>query len=195
MAVNYKQLYAKKKANEQRIKKVRPDVPECSGIYLLTRYEDGFKYAYVGQAKNLLSRLADHLSGFQHIDLSIKKHGLFSTDNPTGWRIQFQEFPVEQLDEQERRLIKLYADNGFQLRNKTAGGQDTGKSGIADNRPNKGYYDGLAQGRKNLAKELRHILDLHLTVGVKKDNKVTQKALDKFWALLNEAEGEEDERQ
>lgn len=193
MAVNYKQLYAKKKANEQRIKKVRPDVPERSGIYLLTRYEDGFKYAYVGQAKNLLSRLADHLSGFQHIDLSIKKHGLFSADNPTGWRIQFQEFPVEQLDEQERRLIKLYADNGFQLRNKTAGGQDTGKSGIAENKPSKGYYDGFAQGRKNLAKELRHLFDLHLTVGVKKDNKVTQKALAKFWALLNEAEGKEDD--
>lgn len=185
--MDYKQIYAKKKANEARIKKVCPTVSERSGIYVLTRTdEDGFKYAYVGQAKNLLSRLADHLSGYQHIDLSIKKHGLYGKDNPMGWIIKFVEFPIEELDEWERYFEKFYASEGYQLRNKTSGGQDSGKRGIAENKPARGYYDGIAQGRKNLAKELRHLFDLHLTVDLKKDTKLAQRALCKFWDLIGE---------
>lgn len=185
--MNYTQIYARKKENEARIRKVCPAVPETSGIYVLTRTDEGgFRYAYVGQAKNLLSRLADHLSGYQHIDLSIKKHGLYNNDNPTGWYIRCVKCSVEKLDKQERYYEKLYANCGYQLRNKTSGGQDSGKRGIAENKPARGYYDGIAQGRKNLAKELRHLFDLHLTVGLKKDTKLAQKALRKFWELIGE---------
>ena len=49
---------------------------EDSGIYVFTRQENGFKYAYVGQAKHILTRLAQHLNGYQHIDLSIKNTAL-----------------------------------------------------------------------------------------------------------------------
>lgn len=84
--MNFRQIKAIEKANKERILKVCPSVPESSGIYILTREEAGFRYAYVGQAKHLLTRLAQHLSGYQHIDLSIKKHGLWSENNPSGWK-------------------------------------------------------------------------------------------------------------
>ena len=70
--MNYRQLYAIKKANKERILKICPNCPETSGIYFLLREEDGFKFAYIGQSVNLLQRLADHLQGYQYIDLSIK---------------------------------------------------------------------------------------------------------------------------
>lgn len=34
--------------------------------------ENGFRYAYIGQAVHILTRLAQHLVGYQHIDLSLK---------------------------------------------------------------------------------------------------------------------------
>ena len=75
MAFNYKQIKAKERQNKERILRTNPYVDEKSGIYFLTREdENGFKFAYIGQAKRLLSRLAEHLSGYQHIDLSLKKH-------------------------------------------------------------------------------------------------------------------------
>ena len=158
-----------------------------SGIYILTRYESGFKYAYVGQAKRLLTRLAQHLNGYQHIDLSIKKHGLYSDTNPTGWQIEYANCPEEQLDNNERLLISDYANRGYQLRNKTAGGQDSGKFGIADNRPAKGYHDGLQQGYENARKEIAHLFDLHLSAVIKanKPNKTQEKALQKFNDFIN----------
>ena len=107
--MNYRQLYAIKKANKERILKVCPNCPETSGIYFLLREEDGFKYAYIGQSVNILQRLADHLQGYQYIDLSIKKHGLWSEENQTGWVVHFLEFPKEQLDEKEQYYIKKYA--------------------------------------------------------------------------------------
>ena len=180
--------------NKERLLKVNQNLNEGSGIYFLTRVdEDGIKYAYIGQAAHILTRLAGHLTGYQHIDLSLKKHGLYSADNTCGWKIGFLNFPADQLDEKEQYYIKTYAQAGYQLRNKTAGGQGEGKKQIDDYRPQKGYHDGLAQGRKNLAKELRHIIDLHLTVKLKegkKNNKVSQKALEKFWDLLKGSEGE-----
>lgn len=72
MAINYRQIKAIEKRNKERILSVCPDAPEMSGIYILIREENGFRFAYIGQAKNILSRLAQHLSGYQHIDLSIK---------------------------------------------------------------------------------------------------------------------------
>lgn len=69
------------------------------------------------------------------------------------------------------------------------GGQGEGKEKINEFRPAKGYRDGLAQGRKNMAKELSHIIDTHLTVSLKEEkqnNKVSQRAFEKFNELLEE---------
>lgn len=181
--MNFAQIKAIEAKNKQRILSVNPGVTEHSGIYILTRVdEDGIKYGYVGQAKHLLTRLAQHLSGYQHIDLSLKSHGLYGRENPTGWQIEFVYADEEDLDEQEKRYIYEYALGGYQLRNKTAGGQGKGKRGIAENRPAKGYRDGLKQGYENARREVKHIFDLHLDV-VYKANKASKnavKAMDKF---------------
>lgn len=112
---------------------------------------------------------------------------MYSGDNLVGWKVGFLHFPINQLDEMEQFYIRSYARNGYQLRNKTAGGQGEGKTQIDDYRPAKGYRDGLAQGRKNLANELSHIIDKHLCISIKeekKNNKVSIKAFEKFNDLL-----------
>ena len=188
------------KENMRRLLKVNPKLNGKPGIYFLLRTdENGFKFAYIGQArKSILQRLASHLVGFsQHIDLSLRKHKLYSEDNPYGWRVEFLNFPPRMLDEKEKEFIKKYADAGYQLRNVSVGGQgenrDSGQ--IGERKSAKGYYDGLAQGRLNLARELKGIIDKHLVVSLKvekQNNKISQKALEKFNGLLEieKVEGE-----
>ena len=85
---NYKQVKAIEASNKKRLLSVNPNLNEKSGIYFLTRVdENGIKYAYIGQAKHILTRLAQHLVGYQHIDLSLKKHGLYSSENKNGWKV------------------------------------------------------------------------------------------------------------
>ena len=152
--MNYKQIKAIEKANKERILKVCPNVQEESGIYILTRFENNFKFAYVGQAKNLLNRLAQHLSGYQHIDLSLKKHGLYSDKNPTGWKAWVVYYPNSALDLMEKKHIESLANEGYQMRNKTSGGQGKGKEQIAPFKEPKGYRDGLRQGYKNARRDV-----------------------------------------
>ncbi len=93
------------------------------------------------------------------------------------------------LDDQEQKYITMYAQKGYQLRNKTAGGQGEGKKQIDEYRPSKGYRDGILQGKKTLARELSNIIEKHLVIDLredKKNNKVSAKALEKFRELLNE---------
>lgn len=81
--MNYRQIKAIEQKNKKRILAVNPETDEGSGIYFLTRTdENGIRYAYIGQAKHLLTRLSQHLSGYQHIDLSLKNMGciLLSTN-------------------------------------------------------------------------------------------------------------------
>lgn len=187
--MNFKQIKAIEKTNKQRLLKVNPSLTDESGIYILTREENGFKYAYIGQAKHILTRLAQHLSGYQHIDLSLKKHGLWSRENQTGWLISYEEFPLEELDGAEQRFIKLYASAGYQLRNKTAGGQGDGKFEIAETKPRKNYHDGLKQGYLNAQKKVAKFFEKNLTYGINgAENKNKRKALEKFKAFI---EGEE----
>lgn len=184
----FKQAKAIEKKNKERFLAVNPHLDEKSGIYILTREdENGFRFAYIGQAVHVLTRLAQHLVGFQHIDLSLKKHGLYSKENPYGWTVDSYSYSENDLDKQEQYWIKKYADMGFQLRNKTSGSQGEGKAQIADYRPHKGYRDGLEQGRKNLAKELSNIAQKHLVISLKPEksgNKVSERQLVKFMELL-----------
>lgn len=171
--------------NKQRLLAVNPKLDDGSGIYILWRTE---VHGYVGQSVGILTRLAQHLVGFQHIDLSMKKHGLFSDKNKGGYKIDFIHCPKSELDEKEREYIQKAIDSGWILKNKTSGGQDSGKEKIADYRPQKGYYDGLRQGRKNLARELSHIAEKHLKIEIrddKKNNKASQKQFEKFKELLH----------
>lgn len=179
--------------NRKKLLKINPRLNNNPGIYFFLRVdENGFKYAYIGQAVDVLQRLCSHLTGYsQHIDLSIRKHKLYSSQNPYGWRVEFKNFPVSSLDEMEKKYIKMYADAGYQLRNVSIGGQGSERDSgtIGERKPSKGYMQGVQQGKKILAREINHIIEKHLVVNLKpekQNNKVSQNAFDKFNELLNE---------
>lgn len=183
--------------NRKRLLKINPKLNDKSGIYFLLREdENGFKFAYVGQAKSVLQRLASHLVGYeQHIDLSLRKHKLYSEDNPHGWRVEFLNFPESQLDEKEKYYIKLYADKGYQLRNVSLGGQGENRASgsIGERKAPKGYMQGIQQGKKVLARELSSIAEKHLKIEIRDDkkcNKISQKQYEKFMDLLKEGGSE-----
>lgn len=193
---NYRQIYAIEKKNKEQLIKVNPNLNDKSGIYFLLREdENGFKYAYIGQAVHTLSRLASHLVGYeQHIDLSLKRHKLYDEEkNPYGWRVEFLNFPESQLDEKEKYYIKLYADKGYQLRNVSLGGQRENRASgsIGERKAPKGYMQGIQQGKKVLARELSSIAEKHLKIEIREDkkrNKVSQKQYEKFMDLLKVGE-------
>ena len=185
--------------NKKRLLKLNPKLNDRSGIYFLLREdENGFKYAYIGQAVHTLSRLASHLVGYeQHIDLSLKRHKLYDKEkNPYGWRVEFLNFPESQLDEKEKYYIKLYADKGYQLRNVSLGGQGENRASgsIGERKAPKGYMQGIQQGKKVLARELSSIAEKHLKIELREDkvnNKVSQKQYEKFMDLLKVRESDE----
>lgn len=188
---NIARIKAIEKKNRERLLKINPKLTDDSGIYFLTRTdENGISFFYIGQALHILSRMCGHLTGYQHIDISLKKRGFYSKENPYGWKLNFIKYEKSQLDEMEKYWILEYTKRGYQCRyNKTAGGQGEGKEKINEYRPAKGYRDGIAQGRKNLARELKDIIDKHLIVSLKPEkanNKVSQKQFEKFKELLNE---------
>lgn len=196
MNQNIKKAKAIEHKNRQRLLKINPMLDDNSGIYFLIRTdEDGINYFYIGQALHILQRLCGHLTGFQHIDLSLKKRGFYSTENPYGWKINFKHYPVSELDKWEQYWILEYTKKGYQCRyNKTAGGQGEGKEKINEFRPSKGYRDGILQGKKNLARELSEIISKHLIVSIKeekKGNKISIRALEKFNELLKIGDGNE----
>lgn len=192
--MDYKKLRQTKAieaTNRKRLLKINPKLDDGSGIYFLTRTDENkIPYFYIGQAVHIIQRMCSHLTGYQHIDLSIKKRGFYSEENPFGWKINFIHYPVEQLDKMEQYWILEYTKKGYQCRyNKTSGSQGEGKEKINEFRPAKGYRDGLQQGKITLVRELKHIIDTHLNVSIrpeKANNKASIKALEKFNDLLNE---------
>ena len=193
-----RQAKAIESENRKRLLKINPKLNDESGIYFLLREdENGFKFAYIGQALHIMQRLCSHMTGYQqHIDLSLRKHKLYSEDNPYGWRVEFLNFPESQLDEKEKYYIKLYADNGYQLRNVSIGGQGENRDSgsIGERKAPKGYLQGIQQGRKNMARDLSHIIEKHLVVSIKADkqgNKVSERQFEKFKELLKEGKNNE----
>ena len=184
---NIAKAKAIERKNKERLLKVNSKLDEKSGIYFLTRVDDlGIKHAYVGLAKHLLTRLAQHLSNYQYIDNSIRKHGLYSEENPYGYKVNFLHFPESEIEEKERYYITQYSLKGYQMKNRDTGG-GAGKQEIGERKQPKGYYDGVQQGRKALARELKDILDKHLVVELKaekKANKTSQRMFEKFMELL-----------
>ena len=187
---NYRQVYAVQQKYRAEIKKICPKIDDGPGIYFLTRTdEDGINYYYIGQAVKLLSRMCSHMTGYQHIDLSLRKRGWYSEDNPYGWRLNFKHYSPKDLDEMEQYWILQYMKQGYQARyNKTSGSQGKGKEKINEFRPQKGYRDGLKQGHKNASREVSHLFEKHLEYTTKNNppTKNQQKAVEKFEDFLNE---------
>ena len=185
MTVDYKKIYAIRKRNEKVIRANCPAAAETSGIYCFWRVdENGIKHAYVGQAtKTLLGRMAEHLSGYQYIDLSLKKHGFWDAqENPFGYHaVILRLCPSWDCDKWEQHYIKEWSDKGYQLKNRTAGSQGVGKNGIAEQKPAKGYYDGKKQGYLDARKFIAKLFEKNLTVQINgKETVNKRKALDKF---------------
>lgn len=186
--MNYRQIYARKAECEKRIKEVCPDCPNRPGIYAFYRTDPDthIRFAYIGQARSLISRIAQHLQEYDHLALSLKKRGIYNKEeNPHGWMIRYIECSPEDLDEKETEFIKQWADAGFQLLNKTGGSQSDGKVVFDNKRQSKTYREGLAQGYLNARREVAHWFSLHLNVSMKKPTKNAEKALNKFLDFIN----------
>lgn len=153
--------------------------------------EAGIRRAYCGQAVSLCERCASHLAEYDHIALSLKKHGFYSEKNPYGWKLAFKTCPKSELDEKEVATIKSFADDGFQMYNVTAGSQSVGKLVTGQYKQPKTYSQGIQQGKKVLARELSSIAEKHLKIEIredKKNNKISQRQYEKFMDLLKVGE-------
>lgn len=198
MAPNYRKIMAMKAEYKRQIQKLCPSATNNAGIYVYWRIdENNFKHAYVGQALHLLDRLISHMFGYKmYIDTSLRAHKLYDEEkNPYGYHIDIlEECSEEDLNERERYWIKYYADSGYQLKNKTLGGQDDKKAVLGEGKSTKGYREGLAQGRKNTQKEIKTLFDKYLTYSIKgSPGKIKQRKYDEFTAFLNEGELEEED--
>lgn len=175
--MNYRQIYARKAECEKRIKAVCPEITNSPGIYIFYRTDtdSGLRFCYIGQAKRLIERCARHLQEYDHIALSLKKRGFFDPlnpeENPGGWKLSIWECTsTEYLDRAETEAIKEWADNGYQLFNRTAGSQGNGKVVFDNKRQSKTYYDGLERGRQKALDEIAHLFRLHLDYAPKPRN-------------------------
>lgn len=199
MAPNYRKIYAMRKQNEEKILRLCPEAKQASGIYCFYRIdENNFRFCYVGQASkdNLLSRCASHLEGYkQHIDLSIRKYGLYDEEkNPYGYKLMVLCYcSADECDEKEQFFIRKYADDGWQLKNVEIGGK-SGKTDMNERKPSKGYREGVAQGRKQTQKEIAKLFEKNLIYEINgKPNKNKEKAYQKFTDFLNENKEEIEE--
>ena len=191
--MNYRQIFAVKNKLKQDLLKVNSQLDNNSGIYIFTRYENDFKFCYVGQAKHLLDRLVSHLQGYeQHIDKSLKKHKLWSADNLTGWQLKFVHIKEEDLNLYEQQYIKNYANAGFQMLNKTSGSQGTEKFSITDGQ-RKGYLQGKQDGKIATIRQIRIFFNKYLNFDIKEPtNKIKQRKLEEFRELLYGTDKEKD---
>ena len=172
MPTNWRKIYALKKQAEQKLVKEMPTLENRSGIYILIRDdESGLRFGYVGQAKELKTRLIGHLLSYsQRIDISLKKRGFYDKEKrPYGWVLAIQYCDESELNEREQAYIKDCAEKGIQLYNKTAGSQGQGKIGINDGQTTKGYRDGIKQGYANCLKDINEYFDKYLDYVIKKD--------------------------
>ena len=190
--MNYRQIYARKAECERRIKEVCPEITNRPGIYIFYRTDadSGLRFCYIGQAKRLTERCAQHLQEYDHIALSLKKRGFFDPINPEanpgGWKLSVWECSgLDALDNAEIEAIREYANNGYQLFNRTAGGQGDGKVIFDNKKQSKTYREGLAQGYLNARREVAHWFSLHLNVSMKKPTKNAEKALAKFEKFID----------
>lgn len=194
MTKDFRKVFAMKAEREKRIKKICPDIPNSSGIYVFYRIDEaGIRRGYCGQAVNLLERCSSHLAEYDHIALSLKKHGFYDEKNPYGWKLAFKTYPRSELDDMEVAAIKSFADKGFQMYNVTAGSQGKGKKVTGQYKQPKTYSQGVQQGRKNMARELSSIAEKHLKIELRADkanNKVSQKQYEKFMDLLKAGDSE-----
>ena len=194
--MNYKQLYAIKKKRKEQIQKLNPHIIDASGIYVFYRTkEDGKLGVYVGQAtKSMLERCANHLDGYKsknpsHIDKSLKAHGLFSDENPFGWKIGVYCYCSANVCNQlEKQAIELYRKKeNCERYNVTIGGQDEGKVDFQERSQEKlkRYKNGKAQAKKEILENVRTFFEKYLDFVIKgKPNKIKERKFKEFEEMI-----------
>ena len=197
--VNYRQVFAIKSDNEKRIRKLCPDMPHKSGIYIFYRLnEKGEKCAYVGQAKDLLHRTAEHLSvkvKKTHIDKSLYAHKLYNEENPTGWKVAVLRLcPLDELDILEQQFIEHYRQNkNLRLYNVCGGGQFDKAEDVGERYEIKlkTYKNGKMFAYEKARLYVKNMFDKYLDYTIKgKVTKIKERKFAEFGKFLADAEKE-----
>lgn len=165
--MNYRQIMARQKSAEARIIKHYGDPTTDSGVYTFHRYnrERQCNCYYIGQAKNLRRRIAQHLLEYDHIAVSLKKYGLFDSEkNPEGWACDWEFCLIEELDKVEQVLIAhCITKENDELYNITSGGQGKGKVDINPRAERKGYHTGKKEGKQRAYAEIATLIKKYTT--------------------------------
>lgn len=181
------------------VKKICKDICAKSGIYLFYRVdEDGNNCFYVGQAKNLLNRTAQHLMDKkQHIDKSLYKHKLYNDYNPYGWKLKVLHFcGLESLDIMEQNYIHYFLSKGYKSYNVTGGGQIDKKSDIGQRQQTKlkSYKNGKNLGYDKAKDYVKVMFDKYLDYYIKGNpTKIKERKLSEFEEWLEVQSGEDKE--
>jgi hypothetical protein len=192
-----KQRFAILNDKKKIIKSICPNITNESGIYLFYRKnEDNETCFYVGQAKDLLTRTAQHLMGRnQHIDKSLYVHKLYSEYNPYGWKLKVvYKCAIRDLDFYEQHFIQYFLKQGYKTYNVTGGGQLNKKQDIGERQQTKlkSYKNGKNLGYEKAREEVREYFDKYLDFKIKgKSGKVKQRKFEEFKKWL-EVQNEED---
>lgn len=189
------QNWIKKKIIAQ--KKIQPIISSKengSGIYLYERTdEQGIRYFYCGLAVNLFARQISHWNGFQRIDISMRKRGFYSEENPFGWKFRILEHcDKDKLEEREQYWIKHFMELGYQTYNLNYGG-NKGKENTFD-KERKGYLKGKQDGKIATLRQIKVYFDKYLDFVIKgKETKIKARKLQEFRELLDEADNRKED--
>lgn len=193
--INYRQVFAIQSENEKRILKLCPNMPHKAGIYLFYRVNaEGENCAYIGQAKDLLHRTAEHLVGYKnkkptHIDKSLYAHKLYNETNPEGWKVMVLVLcPIDELDMREQTYIDHYKNcKDVKLYNVTGGGQLDKKGDVGERLQIKlkTYKNGKGKGYEKARSEVKVFFDKYLDYTIKgKPTKIKERKFQEFADFL-----------
>ena len=197
--MDLKQRFAILNDKKKIIKAICPEITEVAGIYCFYRInEHGENCCYIGQAKNLLNRTAQHLiDKKQHIDKSIYKHKLYSETNPHGWKLKVLEKTIfGGLDLAEQFYINVYFKKNWKLYNVTGGGQFDKKGDIGERQQTKlkSYKNGKDLGYEKARDYVNTMFDKYLYYSIKGNtNKIKERKLSEFKEWLEVQNGEDKE--
>ena len=154
---------------------------KVSGIYLWDRINEDGKYCwYVGQAKNLLRRTAQHIvDGQSHLDKSIKAHGITNDTvaRPCKWSIEILQLcEPSDLDVQEQYFIdKWKKDHPNGIMYNIESGGTTGKTIIGE-RKQRRDVKWKAEAKKKVLSDYHEYFDLQPKENAYKQNTKELKA-------------------
>lgn len=195
--INYRQRFAILNDKKKLIKQICPEISEDGGIYCFYRQnEQGQDCCYIGQAKNLLERTAQHLMGRkQHIDKSLYVHKLYNENNPFGWKLTIlKQCNIDELDYFEQFYINFYKDiDNVVLYNVTGGGQIDKAKDIGERQQTKlkSYKNGKGLGYEKARKEVKTYFDKYLDYTIKgKPTKIKERKLKEFKEFLGGTDNE-----